>query len=92
MNTFTTLALGAEPVARGVMFANDRDWDGPPWPFLPIVPILIIALVWFVVGRGRGRLAARRSGETVLAERYARGEIDEHEYRQRRTVLRRRKD
>ena len=92
MNTLTLLALGSEPLARGAMFATDRDWDGPPWPFFPIVPILIIALVWFFVGRNRGRLAARRAGETVLAERYARGEIDEHEYHQRRTVLRRRKD
>src|SRR5690606_3027344 len=59
MNTITLLALGSEPLARGAMFATDRDWDGPPWPFFPIVPILIIALVWFFVGRNRGRLAAR---------------------------------
>ncbi|HEX2090061.1 MAG TPA: SHOCT domain-containing protein [Actinomycetota bacterium] len=29
-----------------------------------------------------------RSGEAVLAERYAKGEISEEEYRQRKAVLR----
>ena len=35
------------------------------------------------------RMGGGPSGESVLAERFARGEIDEQEYRQRREVLRR---
>ena len=43
----------------------------------------------FVVRPRRARwLDSRRSGEAVLSERYARGEIDEAEYRRRREVLR----
>jgi putative membrane protein len=79
MNTYTTLAL----------LAHDRDWNGPPWPFFPIIPILVIAAIWlFAARRWRN---PRVSGEAVLAERYARGEIDESEYRARRDVLRKRK-
>jgi len=80
MNTYTTLAL----------LAHDRDWDGPPWPFFPIIPILVIAVIWLCVARRWWR-NPRVSGEAVLAERYARGEIDEAEYRARRDVLRKRK-
>jgi putative membrane protein len=80
MNTLTSFAL----------LAHDRDWDGPPWPFVPIIPILVIAAIWWFAGR-HGWRGPRVSGEAVLAERYARGEIDEPEYRARRDVLRRRK-
>jgi putative membrane protein len=80
MNAFSTLAL----------LAHDRDWDGPTWPFVPIVPILVIATIWLIASR-RGWGNPRVSGESVLAERYARGEIDEPEYRARRDVLRTRK-
>jgi len=58
--------------------------------FFPLFPLLFFALwigVWIFVGR-RWHHRDRRSGESVLAERYARGEIDETEYRQRRDVLR----
>jgi putative membrane protein len=80
MNAFSTLAL----------LAHDRDWDGPPWPFVPIIPILVIVTIWLIASR-RGWGNPRVSGESVLAERYARGEIDEPEYRARRDVLRTRK-
>jgi putative membrane protein len=54
--------------------------------------LLWIVLVWVVVAfffwRRRGwRGHARASGEAVLGERYARGEITEDEYRERRRVL-----
>jgi len=58
--------------------------------FFPLFPLLFLALwtgVWIVVARG-WFLRDRRSGELLLAESYARGEIDETEYRQRRAVLR----
>lgn len=60
------------------------------FPFFPLVPLFFFGLwvaVVFLVGR-RWRPWDRRSGESVPAERFARGEIDESEYRQRRSVLR----
>ena len=57
--------------------------------WFPLFPLLFLG-VWVVlaVGLGRRWRHPRRSGEAVLAERYARGEIDEAEYRSRRSVLR----
>jgi len=76
---------------------------GFPWfaIFIPIFWILLFVLVFGVFGR-RWRRAAWASGrfgphgygsgaasaETVLAERFARGDIDEVEYRARLEVLR----
>lgn len=68
-------------------------WHRHGWfPWFPLVPLLFVGLWIFVltvVFRRRWRIGARHAGEAVLAERYARGEIDEQEYRQRRAVLRR---
>jgi putative membrane protein len=49
---------------------------------------LLAAGVYFL--RRRPARTAGPSAEEVLAERYARGEIDAEEYRQRRVVLRER--
>ncbi|HEV2069077.1 MAG TPA: SHOCT domain-containing protein [Acidimicrobiales bacterium] len=60
------------------------------FPFFPLFPLLFLALlltVFVLVGRRR-RPWDRRSAASVLAERYARGEIDDSEYRRRRSVLR----
>jgi putative membrane protein len=60
------------------------------WPLIPLFWFLLFVLFFaFVVRPRRARwLDSRRSGEAVLSERYARGEIDEAEYRRRREVLR----
>jgi len=60
------------------------------WPLIPLFFwFLFIAFLVFVVRPRRARWwDGRRSGESVLAERFARGEIDEAEYRARRDVLR----
>lgn len=66
---------------------HDDDW----FPWFPIIPLLFLT-VWIVVivsFRRRWRHCGPRGGEHVLAERYARGEIDEREYRERRATLRR---
>ena len=52
--------------------------------FLAVIVVLGVLLVRHLTnGPGRGS-----SAEDVLAERFARGEIDEEEYRRRRTALR----
>jgi putative membrane protein len=69
---------------------------GPGWWLL--FPICF-GLLWLLVIGGGGYLLWRRTNamrpaspsstaEAVLAERYARGEIDEDEYRERLAVLR----
>jgi putative membrane protein len=69
-------------------------YDGgfSPWFLLfPLFWILVIGLIIFIARRTwrtNHRWAARQGGEGVLRERYARGEIDETEYRQRLQVLR----
>ncbi len=63
-----------------------------PWfPWFPVVPLFFVGawvVVLVTVGR-RWRRSQRPAAESVLAERYARGEIDEGEYRDRLAVLRR---
>jgi len=65
---------------------------GPGWFFLfPLFWILLIGLIILLARRmhWRGRRQDGMLGaEGVLRERYARGEIDETEYRQRLEVLR----
>lgn len=85
----TTLA--AHPVAG---------WGGPGWLFLliPLFWITLLVLLLTFMGR-RWRSAARggygphawsaaASAEQTLSERFARGDIDETEYRARLEVLR----
>ena len=77
----------------------DHGWSGADW----VVVGVLMLLFWAVVvaagialvrslgqpGRGQGLPDATGSGaERILAERYARGEIDEDEYTRRRDVLR----
>ena len=50
--------------------------------------VTIIVAVAFLFGRRRWGHRHGGSGEEVLGERYARGEITEQEYRQRIAVLR----
>ncbi|WP_402461951.1 SHOCT domain-containing protein [Isoptericola aurantiacus] len=83
ITTLTTAA--AHPVA----------WSGAGpgwWIVFPILWFLLVAAVVFLVARrarrGWGPWGRAGSPEAVLGERYARGEIDESEYRHRREVLR----
>ena len=84
--------------------AHAGSWAGGfGWAFLliPIFWILVIGLVVFLVTRGRRRAWANggpegdgppwargASAESTLAERFAKGDIDETEYRARLEVLR----
>jgi putative membrane protein len=75
------------------LLAHHDGWDDGPglWIIFPIFWFVFwVGLVAFLVTRFRrgGPPWARHSGESVLAERYARGDITAEEYRQRRDVLR----
>jgi putative membrane protein len=75
----------------GEVLARGGDWGpGPWWPIFPILWLLFLGFVIFAVfrfRRGGGRWHPGPSAEGVLAERYARGEISEDEYRERLEVL-----
>jgi putative membrane protein len=89
----TTLAAPAAQLPAGL--AAHGPWDGggfSPWFLIfPLFWILVIGLFIFFARRTWRRnheWATARGGESVLRERYARGEIDESEYRERLQVLR----
>lgn len=75
-------------------------WWNDGWGWWWMMPLLMVAfwvaVVWLVVGLVRGRPVARPDGaserpespEQVLAHRYARGELDDEEYRRRLDTLR----
>ncbi|MCI3949921.1 MAG: hypothetical protein K0R11_1855 [Acidimicrobiales bacterium] len=62
---------------------HDRWWGPGPWLLLLWLPLwfLVIRALWF-------RRGGRHDGLSVLADRYARGEIDDTEYHARRATLR----
>jgi putative membrane protein len=95
------LAHGMDPIRNAVMagMMNDNDHMDSDWwwvmglgwlIFLALIGLLVYMLVRHHTGGGPDNTAgvARRSGEDVLAERFARGEIDAEEYRHRLDILR----
>jgi putative membrane protein len=71
-----------------LLLANHHFYGGLWFPVIPLVFLAFWITLFVIFGR-RWRHSPRRSGESVLAERYARGEITESEYQERREVLRR---
>ena len=66
-------------------------WSGGPgwWLVFPVLFwVLVLSAVGYLLYRRSPRQSARSAAERTLAERYARGEIDADELRQRRNVLR----
>ena len=74
-------------------YGNDGMWLMWPWMLGWSALLLagLAALVWAIVrlARGGGRAPLDRPGSarSILDERYARGEIDDEEYRRRRESL-----
>jgi putative membrane protein len=67
------------------------------WPILVVVGLAALILLAVLLARGAGLGTAHKGSERadddaaarrVLDERYARGDIDEQDYRQRRDTLR----
>jgi putative membrane protein len=84
-------------VLAQMMDREDMGNGGAWWAWLigAVVLVILVGLVVFAVlrmmtspGTGRTGVSERRSAEDVLAERFARGQIDEDEYRRRRDALR----
>jgi putative membrane protein len=60
------------------------------WLAVPMMIAFWTLVVWALVTlvRGRSDTRTRSSAEDVLAERFARGDLDEAEYRRRRDLVR----
>jgi len=74
------------------MFAHGPGEGGAWWPIFPLLWFVLIAATIYLFGsRAKHRVHQRPylAGQAVLAERYARGEINEQEYHDRLAVLRR---
>ena len=56
--------------------------------WLAVIALIIVASV-VLLRHVNASTTSRREAEQVLAERFARGELDQEEYEQRRDVLRR---
>lgn len=85
----STLTILAADTAQFVTAHRDGP-DGPFWPIFPLLWLLIvggIVTTFLLAGRRRRAFAGPHAGEAKLAERFAAGEIDEQEYRQRLSVL-----
>ena len=86
------------PVLGQMMDRGDmNDGGGHWWAWLiglAVVAVLVVLVVWMVTRLTQTHSApvspqpSRPSAEDVLADRLARGEIDEDEYRRRRDALR----
>ena len=69
------------------LIANHLHHGWGPGPWIGLVWLALwAAAIFFLASRWRRR-GPWRSGESVLAERYARGEIDADEYRDRLATL-----
>ncbi|MBA2311349.1 MAG: SHOCT domain-containing protein [Actinobacteria bacterium] len=71
---------------------HGHEWGaaGWLWPIFPLLWVGLIVTAFFFFGRRMRRGMHHHpfhSGESVLAERYARGEVTEQEYRERLAVL-----
>jgi putative membrane protein len=68
----------------------EHGWGRGPGPWIGAFWFLALVALFLVLGRRRfrGRPWTARNGEAVLAERYARGDITDDEYRTRLATLR----
>lgn len=74
-----------------LMTWNGYDGPGAWWPIFPIFWLLLITgvvVAFTIFWRRRRTPDPAAAGAAQLAERFARGEIDEQEYRDRLSVLR----
>ena len=71
-----------------MMYWGNGDWNWAAWLMMTASMVLFWGLVaWVVITIGRRPGESHRRPEEVLADRFARGEIDDEEYRRRRHAL-----
>ncbi len=76
-----------------MMWWNDTGWGAGSWLAMAVMMVLLIALAVWLVGRDRTlpssdrEQSAKDDPDRVLAERFARGEIDDAEFTRSRTIL-----
>lgn len=79
-------------LAAPAAMAMHPAWHAGVWPFFLLIPLFWIAvIVALVVVVGRRRMhwhSPAHLAEQTLAERFAKGDIDEGEYRARLEVIR----
>jgi len=79
-------------LAAPAVLALHPAWHAAFWPFFLLIPLFWIAVIvafFVLVGRRRAHWhSPSHNAERTLAERFARGDIDEVEYRARLEVLR----
>lgn len=73
-------------------WAGGYGWMGLGWIFMALLWVLIILgivalLRWLGMGGNSSRDAQRNTPLEILQERYARGEIEQEEYEQKRRDL-----
>ncbi len=77
----------------GLILATHEHWAGHGgawWPIFPLFWILFFVGLFYFISRRKAHHRSQRpryTGQSVLAERYAKGEINEQEYRERLQVL-----
>jgi putative membrane protein len=79
------------------MWWHNDGWDTGAWLLMGLIMvvfsvIVIAVVIWLVRGsrsdRYSGVARTRPAGaDEILAERFARGELDEHEFKRRRALL-----
>jgi putative membrane protein len=52
-----------------------------------VLAVIIVAAVWLTLGNARRATGHADSARRILAERYARGELNDEEYRRRLDAL-----
>ena len=69
------------------------DWGWGAWLAMSLMMLAFLAVaIWVFLSVTHTSSDDRRdSGEDILADRFARGEIDENEYRHRRELIRMRR-
>ena len=84
-------------LAQMMDWNDHHDGTGWMWVVVALLVVLVVAVTVLLVRHfagggsaapGREPTDGRRRAEDLLAERFARGEIDEDEYRRRRAALR----
>ena len=65
------------------------DWGWQAWLAMSVMMLVVwAAIVWAIIAIARSASGKHRGSDEILAERFARGDIDEAEYQRRRELIR----